>query len=75
MTKSGGGGSLQGVGAVPTIPTKSPGDPGPTPYWQPPPHTEEVSRVVSDYEHSELALDISPECGISPHGCVPGFRW
>jgi hypothetical protein len=51
------------------------GDPGPTPYWQPPPHSEEVSRVVSDDERSERALDTSSECGISPHGWVPGFRW
>ena len=51
------------------------GDLGPTPYWPSPPYWEEVSRVVSDGERSELAVDTSSECGISPRGWVTGFRW
>jgi len=51
------------------------GDPGPTPYWPPPPHSGGVSRVVSDDERSELALDTTSECGTLPRGWVPDFRW
>jgi hypothetical protein len=49
--------------------------PGTHPYWPIRPHPEMVSRVVSDDERSELALDAISGCGIPPSGWVPGPRW
>jgi hypothetical protein len=39
------------------------GNPGPTPYGQPPPHPEEVSRVVSDDEQSDAGSGRASDVG------------